>query len=159
MKSSVDLRNLRFYITALFVFVSSIILKSYFIGDYSLWYDESVSLFNAQKNILRVLEYSALDNTPPIYNLFLFLWIKIFGISEFSVRFPSVVFSALTAVALFYLGTRYKSYWTGFVAAAVFTLNNFNLWYAQEARCYAMVAMFAVFSIIIFENCRIICCV
>jgi len=148
----VDFRNPKFYITGLFLLIGGIVLKSYYISDYSLWYDESVSLFHVQKNILRVFEYSALDNTPPIYNLFLHLWIKIFGVSEFAIRFPSVIFSSIAGLGIFYLGFRRKSFWAGLLAALIFTFNNFNLWYAQDARCYAMVSMFAVLSIIIFEN-------
>lgn len=109
-------------------------------------------MINAQKNLLRVLEYSALDNTPPVYNIFLWLWIKVFGISEFSIRFPSVVFTGLTASLIFLFLNKKQGVVSGIFGSLLFLSSNFVLWYAQEARCYALINVFAVLSIWCFDS-------
>lgn len=141
-----------FYGSIAIIFLINLITKIYYIGDLPIWYDESISLFNAQKNILRVFEYSALDNTPPIYNVFLWLWIKVFGISEFSIRFPSVIFGSVTAVLVFVYTKRKANYVTGFSASLLFTFSNYTIWYSQDARCYALVMLFSVWSLLVFDK-------
>ena len=67
-------------------------LRLYQLGAESLWYDEVVSVeFAGMGSPSEIVEATKKDNNFPPYYLLLHYWIALFGDSEFSVRFPSVV--------------------------------------------------------------------
>jgi hypothetical protein len=43
----------------------------------------------------------------PAYYVILWIWLKIFGLSDFSLRFPSVIFSTLTVLLLYFFVKRH----------------------------------------------------
>ena len=71
-----------------------IILRMYGLSTESIWLDEGYSIVTAKLDLLQVALVQ--DDVPPLYYLLLHWWIKLFGDSEFSVRFPSVVFGLLS---------------------------------------------------------------
>ncbi len=124
----------------------NIALKIPFLGSSSLFLDEAVAIFETQGSISDTIAFSAKDPTPPQYYLLLGLWCKVFGISEFSARFPSMLFSAMTAAAIFWIGNRFSSTRTGLYAALVFTFSNVVIAFSHESRAYALASMLMVLS-------------
>lgn len=82
-------------------------LKAPYLGGTSLFLDEAVAIHDTQGSIAETIAFSASDPTPPLYYLVLGLWCKLFGISEASARFPSMLFSTLTAGLIFLIGRRF----------------------------------------------------
>ncbi|MCG2711283.1 MAG: glycosyltransferase family 39 protein [Candidatus Omnitrophica bacterium] len=76
----------------------------------------------------------------------LHFWIKIFRISEFSLRFPSLIFSFLSIIAVFFLGKALFSKKVGLLASIFMGISPFHLWYAQEARDYSMLLFWGTLS-------------
>ena len=76
---------------------------------------------------------------PPVYYLFLRLWVKVFGESLFFWRSLSAVFSVAALAAVFLLCRELGESWQGAsIAAAIASVSPLNIAYAQEAREYSL---------------------
>jgi uncharacterized membrane protein len=82
----------------------------------------------------------------PLYFVIENLSIATLGTSEFALRLPSVLFGTLTIAFLFLLGRRLHSADLGLVAAGLFAVAPYQVWYGQEARMYSMLIFLAVAS-------------
>lgn len=125
-------------IVLLFILIVTFFLRLYNLGYHDFWYDEALTVSYAQ--------YPWANWNAPLYWILLHYWIKIFGISEFSLRFPSLVFSFLSVIFVFLLGKELFNKKVGIVASIFIGLSPFHLWYAQEARDYSMVLFFGLLS-------------
>jgi mannosyltransferase len=67
--------------------VLNFILKLLFLGRNDIALDEPFTVFWAQVEFPALFEMLKTENNPPLFFLLLHFWIKIFGISAFSVRF------------------------------------------------------------------------
>jgi hypothetical protein len=74
-------------------------------------------------------------------------WVQVAGQSEFALRFPSVVAATLILPLLYALARRLLNEEAGFWAALLGSVSPFYLWYAQEARMYAWVAVLSLTSV------------
>ena len=78
-------------------------------------------------------------SNSPAYTGLLSGWIRVFGISDFSVRFPSVLFGMGTVWLIFLLARRYTgSVRVGLISAAVAATEPFFVAYSHVARAYSM---------------------
>ncbi len=71
-------------------------LRLFRLGEQSLWYDEGVSWYLTQFSLSELIRWTAADIQPPFYYLILWAAVRLFGASEFALRFPSVIFGVLT---------------------------------------------------------------
>lgn len=77
--------------------------------------------------------------THIVYNAFLHPWMKFFGNSDFSVRFPSVIFNVLNVLLIFLLVLKYfKNYWMAFLAGLLFAVDPLNVAQSHIARSYPL---------------------
>ncbi|NCA93425.1 hypothetical protein EOM82_09430, partial [bacterium] len=130
-------------IWALFLLLlAALALRLYKLGSNDLWYDEVLSILIGQK-------FCSSWN-PPLYFMFLHYWIKIFGASEFALRFPSLIFSLLSVYACFITGKRLYSFSTGILAGALMGFSSLQIWYAQEARPYSLIVLLGIASTYFF---------
>ena len=67
----------------------------------SIALDEPFSIYVAQFEVSKIIAYLSTGNNPPLFELILHYWIKLFGIKPSSVRFLPCLFSSLTALYIF----------------------------------------------------------
>lgn len=139
-------------LVALVILLANIALKLPFLGGSSLFLDEAVAIYETQEGVGKTIEFSASDPTPPLFYLVLSVWTQVFGISEASARFPSMMFSAITAALIFLLGTRHFGARAGLYASLLFTCSAIGMVFAHEARSYALAGMLTTMSYFLFLN-------
>jgi hypothetical protein len=116
----------------------------------SLWYDEgyTVALGSASsfhEFWLRFGNFTTSEHLQPLYYLLVFLWSRLAGVSDAALRAPSAVFSIGSGIAACFAinvlaGGRQKIV---LLASAALVASSFSLYYAQEARPYALLQFLA----------------
>lgn len=115
----------------------------------SLWLDEAISA-SVVKNYSYldiVTKFSPSDFHPPFYYLVLKTWTSVFGLSEISLRFPSVLSSLATGYFIYLIGALQKNKNTGLWASSFFLFNPLVIYYSQETRMYSLVTLFLTISL------------
>jgi mannosyltransferase len=139
-----------FLYTPIVLVCINLLLKMLFVSSTSIGGDEPFSIYHAQMDVQSIVHQLTQGNNPPLYEILLHYWIRLFGISELSVRMPSVILSSLTVLFVYKTGKDFFSYQTGLVAATIYTLSNFSLSLAHEARVYALFAFLTAMSMYYF---------
>ena len=116
----------------------------------SLWYDEGVAYTHATRNLPELIPLLQRNVHVPAYFGLLGIWEDLAGASEFSLRALSAFFSIVSVGLTFALGARLFNPIAGLAAAAFVALNSFSIYYAQEARMYAMMTAIAGGSMWLF---------
>jgi 4-amino-4-deoxy-L-arabinose transferase-like glycosyltransferase len=121
-------------------------LRFFRIDAQSLWYDEGNSARIAERSISLILAGAAGDIHPPLYYLLLSLWRALFGASEAALRALSAACGVAT-VWISYLCLAHAGYRrAGAIAAFFGAIAPFAVYYSQEARMYAALALCATTS-------------
>ncbi|MBN1977746.1 MAG: glycosyltransferase family 39 protein [Anaerolineae bacterium] len=114
-------------------------LRFFRLGARSLWFDEALSVLIGRLRLWQVLTGAAGSSHPPGYYLLLHAWQAAgMGSNDWLLRYPSV-FASLLSVALVYrVGSLLFDRRAGLLAAFGMALAPFQVYYAQEARMYAL---------------------
>lgn len=124
-------------------------LRFHLLGAQSLWHDEGISYTNATRSFDAIASASAGDIHPPGYYFALRAWVTFAGESEFALRALSAFASVLTVAVAYAIGRRIMPAWAAALGASFAALNTFNLYYAQETRMYALLALWSAASILL----------
>jgi uncharacterized membrane protein len=117
----------------------------------SLWFDELDVVVRAQRPFDEVLRtFTTAGENGPVYNVLLALWIRIAGISEIALRFPSAVAGTLAIPLLYVLARRLAGSQTALLAAGLLAISPYHVWYSQEAKMYALIVLLALLSSLLF---------
>jgi uncharacterized membrane protein len=112
-----------------------------------IWLDEATSIWQAQMPLGRLLEtLRTTDVHPPLHHLVLWVTVRVLGDGELAVRLPSLLAATALVPLLYAAGRDIYDRRAGLVAAALAAVAPFTVWYAQEARMYALVMLFALVS-------------
>ena len=134
----------------------------YGLGAQNLWLDEAFSLQRAESSWPALIAgalpltdgvrtVDTTDQHPFAYFVFLGLMLRATGISEFALRFPAVIAATLLVPAAWALSRRLTCAgslprsvptWVALLVA----VNPFYLWFGQEVRMYAQVALLTLVS-------------
>ncbi len=123
------------------VLLLAAVLRFHLLGAQSLWNDEGNSLRLAQRPIAELLTAAAQDIHPPGYYLALQGWINLVGDSEFALRALSALAGLLTVACVYALGNALFARGAGLLAATLVAVNSFEVYYSQETRMYALLAL------------------
>jgi len=134
----------RLYVTL--VLLVALLLRLYHLSSQSIWVDEMLTLFwsGFTAPLTAIDIFGNLHG--PLHTILVFLWTRLAGESEFALRFPSVVFSVLSLIAIYRLILKLSDSRTALIAMAVIAFSPFHIWYAQEARNYSMLLFFSTLS-------------
>jgi 4-amino-4-deoxy-L-arabinose transferase-like glycosyltransferase len=111
------------------------------LGGPELWFDEAASHFIAVRSPADILSYVAAApfEHPPFYYLLLHGAMRLFGDSEWALRFPSVLLSMVLLVGLWRAGLVLGRPALALATLGAAAVSPFLVTYAQEARMYALV--------------------
>ncbi|MFL7792300.1 MAG: glycosyltransferase family 39 protein, partial [Anaerolineae bacterium] len=116
-------------------------LRFYQIGATGLWIDEAFSIWMGRQPVGQMLDWLVrIDQHPPLYYLMLRLWMRL-GDGEAVVRALSALCSTLTIPVIYLLGRRLADRGVGLLAALILAVSPFHVYFAQEARMYALLAL------------------
>lgn len=125
------------------------------IGRESLWNDEAWTAWAVQPRDPRVtLERVRQDVHPPLYFLALEGWTLVAGNSEAALRLPSAWAVLIGLAATYAVGRQLFDDWTGLIALVVLGTASFTLYYAREARMYALLLALAVLATCLYVRWR-----
>jgi mannosyltransferase len=118
----------------------------------AFWLDESAT-FNLANQSKAGIVSDLLHKWPhpPLYFFLVKFWGLYFGNSEFSLRFPSLVFFLLTIIFTYLLTKELFSKRTALFSLPLSATNYFLIWFSHQARPYEMLAFFSVTSFYFFE--------
>jgi uncharacterized membrane protein len=123
------------------------------IGAQSFWLDEIVTvqvLDESFGEMLGVIPDS--ESTPYLYYVLAWVWADVVGSGEAALRALSAAFGVATVAATWAAGRELVSPRAGLAAGALAALNPFLVWYSQEARAYALLALLCAVSFWLFAR-------
>jgi len=88
------------------------------------------------------------ESAPPLYYALAWVWTQVTGTGEFGLRSLSAVAGVATIPVAYLIGIELRGRRAGLAAAALFAVNPMLLWYSQEARAYALLALLGAVSLL-----------
>jgi hypothetical protein len=132
----------------IFILLPAFAVRVHLLGAQSLWNDEGSSYVQATRTFADIAYHAGRDIHPPGYYWLLAGWRLLAGETEFALRAFSAFASLLTVAVTYALGRRLFGTVAGVTAALFIALNSFSIYYAQEARMYALLALWAALSLL-----------
>ncbi len=117
------------------------------LGQQSYWADEAATLSVLREPLGAM--FSAIVNresTPPLYYLLARAWSAVTGLGEYGLRSLSAVAGIATVGLVCLAARRIAGMRAGAIAGVLAALSPLLVWYSQEARSYALLALFGALS-------------
>ena len=132
----------------------------YQLDKHDLWYDESIVAID-EEPILSLPPISKfLDKEFVVkhnqgylvlgHHSFVYYWRKIFGGSEFTLRFSSAIFGILTILTLYVLTKRLFNLKIARISSFLLAISPFHVYYSQQLASYVFVALLALLAFYFF---------
>ncbi|MBU1862886.1 MAG: glycosyltransferase family 39 protein, partial [Candidatus Omnitrophica bacterium] len=143
------------------IVITALGLRLYGLNKYDLWYDEyCTDGYSFEYHRIRAewcgvsvpayfLDCAMKDYHPPFYYLLVYAYSFFFGVGK-SLRILSVIFSMLSLGAFYKLSRLFLRRHECLYALFILACNPFHIWYAQEARVYAMAGFFAIVAFYLY---------
>ncbi len=180
---SYALRNAKFILVS--ILVVALLLRLYRVDNYGIFFDEKSTLLISQgvclegsnqrdvftktyftpsefwkpKTFADFIEANIrgdIGNSPAYYGV-LWLWMEVFGLSDFSMRMPSVLFSTLTVLMLYVFvkrhvrtGSPVTTETIALVSCALAAVEPFFIAYSHMARNYSMTFLLTLLATHLF---------
>ncbi|MFH1641567.1 MAG: glycosyltransferase family 39 protein [Nanoarchaeota archaeon] len=120
-------------------------LRFYNLSEESLWGDELATVkLSAQP--LSYLLNPKINLPVDTYHLILHYCMRIFGQSEFSVRFPAMIFGVFSIFVIYLIGKRVFNREIGIFSSLILAISPFHIHYSQEARAYSLLMLLSLTS-------------
>ena len=130
----------------LVLFVLNFITKILFLTSEEIALDEPFSIYHAQFPLPVLISILKGYNNPPLYEIILHFWIKLFGISPFSVRLLPMIFASLSPVALYYFARRNFSLQIAITSSLLLTFSYLLVYYSHDCRAYSLFVLLGLLS-------------
>jgi len=86
------------------------------------------------------------DSHPAGVQVFIYYWIKLFGLSEAILKFPFILLGTSSVYLIYLIGKQWFGKTSGLLAASVFAVMQFGVFYSQLARPYSPGLFFVLLS-------------
>jgi len=132
------------------VLLLTVVLRASHLSARNLWFDEAWSWYVSQQPLRFILEEGRSNIHPPFLHVVLKLWTMIFGDGLAALRMPSVLASTGIVVGAYELGRRVLSRQAALLAAGLLALSPHQVFYAQEARMYALMSALVLGAVLAY---------
>ncbi len=118
----------------------------------SVWIDEYITANLASGPNLLYVFFNSLANNPhpPLFFMLEHIVVKIFGMSEFSLRILPAIIGIINMFIFYKLARSFFSEKVSMIAFFLFALNPYQIYYSQEARMYSLFLMTSLLIIYYF---------
>jgi mannosyltransferase len=134
---------------------AAVVVRFATLGHQSYDHDEAVTAWRVLRGgvggMLSIVAHS--ERSPPLYYLLAWPWARLFGTGEVALRALSALIGVLTVPAAYLAARELASRRAGLIAAALVAFNPYLVWYSQEARSYALFALFVAWGLYFFARC------
>jgi mannosyltransferase len=121
----------------------------------SYWLDEAVTVRLVSGSFGHMLSsVGGSESTPPLYYALAWLWSHVFGHGEVGLRSLSALAGTAFVPVAYAAAATLASRKVALTIAALAAVNPLLIWYSQEARSYALLALFAGISFWLFAQLR-----
>jgi hypothetical protein len=122
----------------------------------SLRGDEGFTMIVWLESLNKVLgPMAGTEPHPPAAVLSIYGWTRLVGETEFAARYLSVLAGAVTIAAIYGMGRNLLDRQTGFLAAFLWAINPYQIWFAQDLRSNALwIAFSAVATLALLRALR-----
>lgn len=131
-----------FVVAASLVFCAGVGLRTYHLGDRSLWYDEAVTANISRGTITQMVEGTRSASAPILHPLILYVAER-FSTTSVAVRAPSAAASILAVLVLLAMVYAGLSREAALLSGAILALSASQVRYAQEVREYSLSVLVA----------------
>ncbi|MDD3978540.1 MAG: glycosyltransferase family 39 protein [Methanomicrobium sp.] len=133
------------------LFIIAFVWRLYHINTFFLGCDCAFTIFHSQESAYDILTLPASgEANPPLFMFLLHFWIKLFGISIYSVRILPILFSSLTVVFIYFSGKKISGVSTGILASGIYILSAYNISFGMDVRAYSLLSMLTAASLYFF---------
>ena len=147
MNEELDLHEMAPWLVGFITFVGGW-LRTLLLAAKGMWLDETFSVWLANQSVSDMLQWIVkIDQHPPLYYFMLHYWVAFKGDTPYDARLLSVLFGVGTIPVIYLIGKRLSNALVGLAAAVFITSSLFNIYYAQEARMYTLLAFNAAVAI------------
>ncbi|PQO39123.1 hypothetical protein C5Y96_04475 [Blastopirellula marina] len=127
----------------------AVVLRWPAIGE-SLWVDELHTAWVVSDGIADVPYRAEMGNQASFYFLIVWLWTQLTGLHEWSLRLPSLVGGVLCAGLIAAIAHRWtRDVWVAAAAGIIAAMDIDWIFFATEARVYALVQVMAVVQVLL----------
>lgn len=125
-------------------------LRFFNLTGQSLWNDEGTSVALAGRSLGQITLSAAADIHPPLYYYLLHYWLRLFGPGDAAARSLSALLGVGLVGLTYLLGQRLFGRLAGVAGAFVAAAYPYQVYYAQEARMYMLLATLGAASVGLF---------
>src|SRR3990172_843798 len=140
----------RIQVSLFLILILGFLLRLYQLGVPSLWNDELNTAGRIDYPLIQVIKNLFVSPFPPLYYILMHLWVNIFGVSEITLRFPSLIFSVLSIFFIFKLAKELYDEEVGLISALLLSVSPYSINYAHEAKMYSMLWFLGILSFYYF---------
>src|SRR4029077_16358123 len=151
VRESVRARSRAFWIVAGLTVIAAA-LRFATLGAQAYHHDEIVTASRVLRDgfwhAMEAVGFS--ESAPPLYYALAWVWTQLTGTGEFGLRSLSALGGVATVPVAYLLGAELRHRRAGIAAAALVAVNPMLLWYSQEARGYALLALLTAVAALYF---------
>jgi len=128
------------------------VLRFWELGQHSLWLDELFSANATASGPFAAIRITAGDTNPPLYYVLQAVIGPFLGRGEWALRAMPALAGVLSTVVIYLAGRDLFDRPTGAWAASLFAVSALGIQYAQEARMYSLLLLFAALALWTFAR-------
>lgn len=144
------IKNNKEYFILAVIIILGFLLRIYKISSPSLWHDELMTFYRLQGSFSDTLSTLLISPFPPLYYILMKFWTNLFGFSEFSLRFPSLIFSTITILYVYLLVKKLFNRNTALISSFILAISPYAINYSQEAKMYSLIWFLSLASFYYF---------